>query len=153
MRKDNRDFEHLTWLVERRNAIQKLMLNLYEQLTRPEPDEAQIKQLHLMVGAAFSLWRAVFLLGDGEGARSMDDIHEHAEKFLEKVIRTNSITFADDRDTKMWSAGYYVNNANYRLRALGESQIDESISNKALKQAWDDAHEALSKRVSDLSRA
>jgi hypothetical protein len=56
--------------------------------------------LDLLIGAAFSLWRAVFL---AETVRDVVEIHRSQETFLQKVITDNAINFADDRDNRAWT--------------------------------------------------
>jgi hypothetical protein len=60
--------------------------------------------LELLIGAAFSLWRAVFL---AETVRDVVQIHESEEGFLLKVITHNAVTFADDQSNRHWTVEYY----------------------------------------------
>ena len=74
-----------------------------------------------LIAIIFSLWRGVFL---ADGAGDGEAILANAEKFLEKLVRDNSITYADDWNSRIWSLVYYLGNANYRLRELAESWPD-----------------------------
>lgn len=66
----------------------------------------------LLVGAAFSLWRAAFLV---DAERDWPKILEKAETFLEAVVEDNTINYLQDKNTRNWTVGYYLNNARYRL--------------------------------------
>jgi hypothetical protein len=78
---DRRD---LDWLVEARNRIQSLMLRLLQRW-----DELPSHRRQAVLGATFSLWRAVFLLvRDAEQA--LDLVDEAARKFLDRVVRTKN---------------------------------------------------------------
>lgn len=48
-------------------------------------------------------------------ARQQDAIRESQEKFLEKTITDNSITFNDDKLNRHWTVEYYLENAKLRL--------------------------------------
>jgi hypothetical protein len=65
-----------------------------------------------LIGAAFSLWRAVFL---AETFRTDESIHESQEAFLAKVISDNSISFGDDKINRAWTVGYYLDDAKLRI--------------------------------------
>jgi hypothetical protein len=87
-----RTLRGLAWLVAARNEIQSLMVRLYERWTDVEEEKRQ-----LALGGAFSLWRAVFLIDTTQEAnRSLPALDLAAHRFLEKVIETNAIGFADD---------------------------------------------------------
>jgi Mg2+/Co2+ transporter CorC len=59
----------------------------------------------------------VFLLvRDAEQA--LDLVDEAARKFLDRVVRTNAVTFSDDMRTRAWSSVYYVENAVQRIKNL-----------------------------------
>jgi hypothetical protein len=68
-----------------------------------------------MMGIAFSLWRAVFLM-DPQKATHWDQ----AEYFLETLIRENAVSFQTDRKARGWAANYYLNNARRRICFLVE---------------------------------
>ena len=109
---DNPD---LTWLVDRRSKIQSFLLQLYEFDEKHSANlaEPQSAAFQLLVGAAFSLWRAAFL---ADGDRSPARIREHAKEFLLLLVRDNSINYTQDRQTRAWTAGYYLNNTYFRLQ-------------------------------------
>jgi hypothetical protein len=67
----------------------------------------------LLVGAAFSLWRAVFLAPKNPTSRLA--ILKKGRKFLEKFLRDNSISYGDEKNNREWSFGYYLNNVRFRL--------------------------------------
>jgi hypothetical protein len=107
--------EHLAWAIDQRAEVQHTLLGLYGLVRhRPPPslDDDTRYLLDLLIGAAFSLWRAVFL---AETVRDVVKIHRSQEAFLQKVITDNAITFADDRDNRHWTVEYYLENAKFRL--------------------------------------
>ena len=75
----------------------------------------------MLTGAAFSLWRAVFLAPQGPtGTEDMIGngikFIGNGIKFLDKVLRDNSISYGDEKKRRDWSFGYYLNSARFRLR-------------------------------------
>ena len=106
------------WLVENRSKIQMRMLELYE-LHKFEHDHDLNKDVWpiygVLIGAVFSLWRAVFLI---RGERDPNVEIEHGRILLGTLIETNAIGFPQDVAAAQWTAGYYVNNAALRLSAL-----------------------------------
>jgi hypothetical protein len=67
------NIEHLAWAIERRAEIQHSMLGLI-QFAEANPPSSELNVyanngFNHLVGAAFSLWRAVFLADAG---RSLD---------------------------------------------------------------------------------
>jgi hypothetical protein len=78
-------------------------------------DELDLDHRYLLdhlIGAAFSLWRAVFL---ADTFRDDIQIHQSQEAFLLKVITDNAILFADDKANRHWTVEYYLENAKFRL--------------------------------------
>lgn len=150
---DLHELSEMRWLVAARNAIQTLMLDLHERFPPTEASddlETRVKR-HTLLGAAFSLWRAVFLVSTEDAARKVDETDAHARAFLEQVIKTNAITFNDDRNSRRWSGGYYLNNARDRiLRVSPTADVPASISEAVLKVVWNRLYFALSKMVSEL---
>ena len=72
------------------------------------------------LGAAFSLWRGVFLL---DRPRTRRKIHDDALAFLVYAIRDNLINYTQDHLTGAWTGGYYLNNAVFRLRELAHGHL------------------------------
>jgi hypothetical protein len=106
------------WLVEKRCDIQRLLSDLHDfgGIVEARADVERIRDpYHLLVGASFSLWRAVFLIEPDFDTKL---VVEHSIKFVEKVVRDNTITFKTDQDLQAWSAGYYLNNAFFRIEEL-----------------------------------
>jgi hypothetical protein len=107
---------HLRWLVENRNAIQSLMLEVLTLLRHRESElKSNVSKLalsHLMIAAAYSLWRAVFL---GNVSLAETKIASDAEKFLLTLIRDNAIGYVQEREMREWTFGYYTNNARFRI--------------------------------------
>ncbi|MGH8487768.1 MAG: hypothetical protein ACREXS_02555, partial [Gammaproteobacteria bacterium] len=112
------DTTDYTWLVDRRSKVQELLLGLYELVKANRAtiaqDDLQRGVFSLLVGAAFSLWRAAFLT---DTQRDWLGVLLHAERFLELVVRDNAINYPQDRAALAWSVGYYLNSAYARLAA------------------------------------
>ncbi|WP_425991075.1 hypothetical protein [Afipia sp. DC4300-2b1] len=109
------DIEHLRWAVEQRGEIQQTLLALYDFVRRDGSNgyaDPPVYILDHLIGAAFSLWRAVFL---AETYRTDESIRESQENFLAKVISDNSITFGDDKINRAWTVGYYLDDAKLRI--------------------------------------
>ena len=108
--------DNFTWLVKARASNQQVLLRLY----RFAKDNFEMLQCNamwrsvfaLLVGAGFSLWRAAFL---GDATRQWSMIISDATKLLERLVRDNTVAYPQDRDTREWMAGYYLNNAAWRL--------------------------------------
>lgn len=158
------------WLVERRSQIQRTLLNLHEcppsKLLSPDGDGPILGWAWgFLVGAAFSLWRAVFL---AETAITDEDswpkIHAHARTFLKDLIETNTIVFSKDQSTRVWSCRYYLHNAYCKILAAVErlrpaafaeralatlevvavlQQLETGFSNTSRRDLWDKAFGAL----------
>jgi hypothetical protein len=98
-----------------------------------------------LVGASFSLWRAVFLLGR---ERDRAASHSAAMQFLHLLVRDNAIAYPQDRETASWSAGYYLGNAMYRLRELESSLRDGGMHEPAgLKEVRDHFAKTFAGRI------
>jgi len=106
----------LRWLVRERSQNQQLLLDLTEFGRKARPDlmasETVRPAFHYLVGAGFSLWRAVFLAEQvTDTARLVDD----SQQFLETLVADNAIGYQHDKNLRAWSAGYYLNNAFFRI--------------------------------------
>jgi hypothetical protein len=105
--------QHLEWLVTSRSKIQAQMLRL--QLAIENADEKisnnpkAADMFAWLLGASFSLWRAVFQAQTLDPVANMDG----AKKLLLEVITTNTVTF--QLELNSWSYGFYLNNARFRL--------------------------------------
>lgn len=109
------DLEHLDWAIEQRAEIQRTLLALYKCIETHHVSTSDVHHQHMLnhlVGAAFSLWRAVFL---ADTFRNYGNIQADQKRFLEKVITDNAITFSDDKTNNNWTVGYYLENAKLRL--------------------------------------
>src|SRR5205807_9071615 len=116
----------------------------YSTLLRPR---APRSTLLLTAGSAYSLWQAVFL---AKRHRSTAEIVHHAAVFLEALVRDNTITNSADRELLEWSAGYYLNNARYRLVRVRErlmqvrpDEVKASPAFKAFEQLEDTGIDAV----------
>ena len=122
------DEEHLVWAIDQRAEVQRTLLMLYRFVrdNLPERLDFDIRYLlDLLIGAAFSLWRAVFL---AETFRDIVQIHKSQEAFLEKVITDNAITFADDKANRDWTVEYYLENTKFRLeRAISYADHHKNL--------------------------
>jgi hypothetical protein len=118
---DKTDLDHLRWVVRNRAKNQECALALFELLKKypaqwKKPLYSSAAQM--LVGIAFSLWRAAFL-ADKSG--DVGSAIEHASLFLEKIILDNAIAYAQDRSAREWTFTYYVNAARYMLVELGRA--------------------------------
>jgi len=160
------DPQGLAWLVERRSRIQTFLLRLYEFLeAKPIPlTPEKSLALQLLLGAGFSLWRAVFLADRG---RKSEKIDVDAKEFLRLLIKDNAINYVQDDKTRAWTVGYYINNAYFRLRLAYErlslttplaqgvaaflnEQRDTATATDAI-EPWDTAHAAAVEILDKLS--
>lgn len=144
------------WLVEQRNDVQRLLLELYLFVAEHEDDlvknRAARSTFMLIVGAGYSLFQAVFL---AKQRRSTAEIVRHAAVFLEavvrdNVVRDNTVASSADRELLEWSAGYYLNNARYRLVRMREKlaqvrpdEVKASAAFKAFEQMEDTGIDAV----------
>jgi hypothetical protein len=123
----------LYWQLKRRADVQRLMVDLFglasDKPTKLLKSIEHNKAFHLLSAASFSLWRAVFLT---HARRTPEAVLEHCWEFLGTVVRDNAITFMQDRETRDWTVGYYLSNANFRLLAL--SRLKCLSDNKKLKK-------------------
>src|SRR5262245_56516567 len=105
MTKDSR----LRWLVDNRSRIQELLLSLYERAPASWDGHDEFAgRYQFLVGAGFSLWRAVFLIDE---ERKAPTVANDAAQFLRILIADNAINYVQEDKTRKWSGGYYVNNA------------------------------------------
>jgi hypothetical protein len=116
---DLRPPHRLRWLVERRSEVQGLLLELHTflQMHRGTLDKNELDRAaaELLVGAAFSLWRAVVLF---DAHRDIQIVLDDAEDFLDKLLRDNMVDYEREHRMKPWTVGYYLNNARFRLDAV-----------------------------------
>ena len=109
----------LDWLIPQRSRVQELARELLEIVHKPKNektlrrDEDANDIAALLIGAAFSLWRAVFLAPNKPTSRG--DIREKGSEFLDKFLRDNNISYGDEKNNREWSFGYYLNNVRFRL--------------------------------------
>ena len=115
-----REYRRFHLVVRDRSRIQQIALELPSLLDnhyRGKSGRRSRNPYDLLVGATFSLWRAVFLV---EPDKDWDTLLDNAETFPEKVIRDNAIGYADDWNNRRWSFAFYANNARYRLIEFAE---------------------------------
>lgn len=140
------EYDHLEWLVERRSAVQAELLRILKLIRSRDAELNRDVRLlgitHLMIGSAFSLWRAVFL---GNVTLGRERIAQKAEEFLELLIADNAIGYPQDRMTSEWTFGYYLNNATCRI---GELSSRSPAFSSVLKQ--NDIHEMKWQIIADF---
>lgn len=112
------------------NAAHELLWLVKGVRTGKIRDTGAAAKIELLVAVTFSLWRAIFL---ADGERDWDAISANAETFLVRLIRHNSITYADDWNSRNWSFLYYLENARLRLKQMADTWPDER---------WFDGHDA-----------
>jgi hypothetical protein len=89
----------LEWIVENRSKIQRFLLDLHK-FDHPLTEDQREKYHHvfgLLVGIAFSLWRAVFL---SVSTRTMKEVTADATELLRILIATNTVGFPQDLKTE-----------------------------------------------------
>ncbi len=115
---DQAHLEHLEWLVKHRSMIQQTLFNMYKFM-REHPsklsDATKTQAFALLAGAAFSLWRAVFLT---ETSRDWSIVEGNLISFLDSVVSDNAITYQDDKRNRAWSVGYYIDDAKLRIEKV-----------------------------------
>ena len=113
----NHDPDQLRPIIHNRRAVQEIALDLFEMIEDKEEvianDNAKRRMLMLAAGATFSLWRAVPLVYINR--KPIDNVTA-TRSYLEQIVRHNAITYSDDTRTRVWTFGYYLSNARYRLR-------------------------------------
>src|SRR5438105_2695720 len=116
------DFE---WLVARRCDVQRFLFDLHKVGcdNRFAQLETQRAVFEILIGVSFALWRSVFLL---DLERPRDKVTSLGLSFLERLIRDNAIGYSQERDTRDWSGGYYLNDAYLRLRLINELRAAHS---------------------------
>lgn len=116
------------WLVQNRSRIQRHMLELdqfWAEMKESGVEREFWPAFGMLIGIAFSLWRAVFLAPRGK-PEAVNEI-EQGLKFLGILIDTNAIGFPQESENWRWAAGYYLNNAMLRLHALGTDSATRRI--------------------------
>jgi hypothetical protein len=156
------------WIIDARSQVQDLLLRLYRIGSDwPVEDDKDIGRSYTyLVGAAFSLWRAAFLT---DADRSLSKIVRGdfgALTLLRTLIKDNAVNYPQDRKTRGWMVGYYLNSARLRLahtrKFLPEADQSpqlakflalhqEGIAELPPPTAWDTIYEAASAMVDTLS--
>jgi hypothetical protein len=149
--------DHLEWLVRCRCQNQQsslVLFKMFEQNLELIKKDGKLSSAAVPLTAiCFSLWRAVFLADrvDGHENRVGD-----AFSFLKALISDNSITYAQDKNSREWTFYYYVNNARFRLKGLSD-QRPEVLPNfnvppglESLK-LWEHCQKTLDLAIGNLS--
>jgi hypothetical protein len=114
------DPKFMRWLVAQRSKNQKSCLAIFELLEK-HPKTWQRNNYFFasqaLIGAAFSLWRAVFL-GNKTGKRSI--VLKHSKSCLESVVLDNMISYPQDKRNNEWTFNYYLESARFRLKYLAD---------------------------------
>ena len=164
--------DNFNWLVKARASNQEALLRLY-RLAKGNSEKLQCDEMGrslftLLIGAGFSLWRAAFL---GDALREWTRIIGDATQLLERLIRDNAVAYPQDRETREWMAGYYLNNAQWRLliawRQLklhghrGSMPValrrvkkyeDRGMEQESPIELWDTSHAALGELLGVLEQ-
>lgn len=163
--------EHIDWLIKGRDRNQRNNAELLQLLKKHSSELDKRKELlgvaHLLVGTCFSLWRAVFLGDDGVtvAGETPPNIYQHAIEFLEKIIVDNAIGYPQDKGARLWTFGYYVNNACYRLLEIRRRKLEFVTESKFLenlarnggsppssKCSWDSCQDEAEKAIETLKQ-
>lgn len=167
------NLEFYDWLIRARTESQSALLRLLRLGTEKRGRFILNVEAHqlfgLLVGAAFSFWRAAFL---SNIRRSPQDIHDNALTLLESALETNAILFQQEKKTEEWMGGYYLNSGRFRLEkaALLRTIADElkgsdrpdsvsrvlglaiGIPAGSLMDTWSDCHSTLLWMLGHLER-
>lgn len=81
------------------------------------PVDRDTQVFSMLVGVAFSLWRAAFLAE--MPTRTWPEALRDAQQLLGTVLSTNTIAFGTEHSLQGWTGGYYLNNAKLRLMEVG----------------------------------
>jgi len=113
------DIEFLERLTKWRNSAQLILFSLLRLVSNKKSkirdDDKHSAIFQLLVGTAFSLWRAVFL---ADRPFAFPEAAEAAQAFLEKVVSDNAIGYMDEKKSGPWTAGFYESHIQYRLYHL-----------------------------------
>ncbi len=115
------DLDHLAWAIESRARNQRSSLRLlrlfrtYEHFWKTQDLSKATQDL---IGVAFSLWRAAFL---ADKVAKREAVFSHGIDFLEKIIDSNSISFATDKASNEWTFNYYAKSARMSLTLLADN--------------------------------
>jgi hypothetical protein len=160
--------DFLNWLVPARSRIQDSLrrlhqISLYYDEHPEQSDSEQCAIYLLLLGAGFSLWRAVF---QAHTDLSRGKNLEAAGEFLETLVHDNAVSYLTEKNS--WSFGYYLNNAKFRLFDIHgrlTRPIDSQLETKLQaiggdtpyrttpiesQKTWDAIHEVFNQLVDDL---
>jgi len=126
-----------------------------------EPGERLPESLHgqysVLIGMGFSLWRAAFLADISDDAS--EDALKDAAQLANKLLTDNTISFQQDRATRSWMFGYYLNSARDRMRRLSHfwkstnSAIELPLIHGNAIQKWGQAADGFEMLVRALQNA
>ena len=163
MSKSENDLVDFEWLVSERARIQELSLRLLNLMKSRQAtifaNGVYMEAVLLMIGAAFSLWRAVFL---AHSKQTTGANFEAGQQLIEKVVRHNAIGYFDDVALQTWSFGFYLYNCRFRLQQM-PSSLDLGITSLSWLNAtlpidspaqleWTKHFEALEEAFNALER-
>src|SRR5262245_39731251 len=120
------NIKFLTLLVKWRNDAQNVLFRLLqlvaEHETNVQANERYSAIFQLLTGAAFYLWRAVFL---AEYRLQTEKALKGAKSLLNKVVSDNAIAYSDEKASQRWTAGFYVSHIQYRMHHLQQVYGDD----------------------------
>jgi len=137
-----RDLGRLSRVVGGRSKIQSLAYDLLWLMNKRREVRSSSgrdrNSYDILVGATFSLWRAIVL---ADSVQDWGSVLADAETFLEKLVRDNTISYIDDWNNRDWSFVYYLNNARFRLRELAETvpEFKAALEKDSIPQLLDHA--------------
>jgi hypothetical protein len=112
-----------TWALDARVRSQRLLMGLYDLARggRVTAESHRAETLSLLLGVAFSLWRAVSL-ADTPNRRWPDALQE-SQAFLDAMSSTKKIGLGFEYQLQNWASGYYLNNAKLRFEEILRRQV------------------------------
>ena len=125
--KDDVSDKALTWMLDARYRIQKILAELYrihrDCAKKLAGDTTLMSLSGHLTGASFSLWRAAFLVYSIDPSdRTAECVVEAQKKFLRFVVRDNAINFPQDKEARQWTSGYYITSARFRINQVCDDQ-------------------------------
>jgi len=109
----------IQWQINRRFRIQNLLFDIHKFISAnsrlPKAHDDHWHAITRIVHAAFSLWRSAFLT---DVKRKRAQFYKDMVELIDKVLKHNAISFADDHRMCELSVDYYNYNARYRLERM-----------------------------------
>ncbi len=136
------DLQFHQWISRRRGPSLELLLALRRLFRAAEywappnrnPDRAH--GWNRLVGAGFALWRALPLLSDEYTTRRDPLINvDDARLLLDELVLHNRANYPEERTTRKWMAGFYLNCAEDRIHRAINDELKSDMGSRSLESA------------------